>query len=139
MSVAHGYLPSRRAPPPVDRFQFKPTGDTGLRACEQLAATTELPGIKSSSCQPTNPLHHGATLVTTRSHPEMLGDMSRVTLNFDLSKVPLFFFSNGQELYSHQKLNMCIHWFSSESGYSRPRRRRRRRRRPQRRTLQCNH
>jgi len=27
-------------------------------------------------------------LVTTRSHPEMIGDMSRVTLNFDLSKIP---------------------------------------------------
>jgi len=25
---------------------------------------------------------------TTRSHPEMVGDMSRVTLNFDLSKIP---------------------------------------------------
>jgi len=24
----------------------------------------------------------------TRSHPEMVGDMSRVTLNFDLSKIP---------------------------------------------------
>jgi len=24
---------------------------------------------------------------TTRSHPEMVGDMSRVTLNFDLSKI----------------------------------------------------
>jgi len=23
-----------------------------------------------------------------RSHPEMVGDMSRVTLNFDLSKIP---------------------------------------------------
>ena len=37
----------------------------------------------------------------------------------------------GQDLYSHQKLNMYIYWFSSESGY---RRRRRRRRRRQRRT-----
>ena len=25
---------------------------------------------------------------STRSHPEMVGDMSRVTLNFDLSKIP---------------------------------------------------
>jgi len=25
---------------------------------------------------------------TTRSHPEMVGDMSRVTLNFDVSKIP---------------------------------------------------
>jgi len=24
----------------------------------------------------------------TRSHPKMVGDMSRVTLNFDLSKIP---------------------------------------------------
>jgi len=25
---------------------------------------------------------------TTRSHPEMVGDVSRVTLNFDISKNP---------------------------------------------------
>ena len=30
-----------------------------------------------------------AVLRATRSHPEMVGDMSRVTLNFDLSKIPL--------------------------------------------------
>jgi len=30
----------------------------------------------------------------TRSHPEMVGDMSRVTLHFDLSKIPLVFFSS---------------------------------------------
>jgi len=28
------------------------------------------------------------TTVKTRTHPEMVGDMSRVTLNFDLSKIP---------------------------------------------------
>ena len=28
----------------------------------------------------------------TRSHPEMVGDMSRVTLNFDLSKIPFVHF-----------------------------------------------
>ena len=28
----------------------------------------------------------------TRSHPEMVGDMSRVTLNFDLSKIPFVLF-----------------------------------------------
>jgi len=27
--------------------------------------------------------------------------------------------SQGQDLYSHQKLNMYIYWFSSESGYRR--------------------
>ena len=36
----------------------------------------------------------------------MVGDMSRVTLNFDLSKIPS---SQGQDLYSHQKLNMYIY------------------------------
>jgi len=36
--------------------------------------------------------------------------------------------SQGQDLYSHQKLNMYIYWFSSESGFRRRRRRRRRRR-----------
>jgi len=39
--------------------------------------------------------------------------------------------SQGQDLYSHRKLNMYIYWFSSESGY--------RRRRRQRRTSQYNH
>jgi len=28
--------------------------------------------------------------------------------------------SQGQNLYSHQKLSMYIYWFSSESGYRRP-------------------
>ena len=49
-----------------------------------------------------------------RSHPEMVGDMSRATLNFDLSKIPLCVSSQGQDLYSHQKLNMRIYWFSSD-------------------------
>jgi len=31
----------------------------------------------------------------TRSHPEMVGDMSRVTLNFDLSKIPFVHFYPG--------------------------------------------
>jgi len=38
--------------------------------------------------------------------------------------------SQSQDLYSHQKLNMHIYWFLSESGY---------RRRRQRRTPQYNH
>jgi len=57
----------------------------------------------------------------TRSHPEMVGDMSRVTLNIDLSKIPFVHFQPGQDLYSHQKLNMYIYWFSSGSGYRRRR------------------
>jgi len=56
----------------------------------------------------------------------MVGDMSRVTLNFDLSKFLPRISSQGQDLYSHQKLNLYIYWFSSESGYRRRRRRRRR-------------
>jgi len=32
------------------------------------------------------------TIISTRSHPEMDGDMSRVTLNFDLSKIPFVHF-----------------------------------------------
>jgi len=51
--------------------------------------------------------------------------MSRVTLNFDLSKFLLCISSHRQDLYSHQKLNMYIYCFSSESGYRRRRRRRR--------------
>jgi len=31
-------------------------------------------------------------VVTTKSHPEMVGDMSHVTLNCDLSKVPFVHF-----------------------------------------------
>jgi len=30
--------------------------------------------------------------IQTRSHPEMVGDMSRVTLNFDLSKISFVHF-----------------------------------------------
>jgi len=33
-----------------------------------------------------------AYLSNTRSHPEMVGDMSRVILNFDLSKIPFVHF-----------------------------------------------
>jgi len=50
----------------------------------------------------------------TRSHPEKVGDMSRVTVNFDfcalLARIKTY------RAYSHQKLNMYIYWFSSESG-----------------------
>jgi len=35
---------------------------------------------------------NSTTEETTRSHPEMVGDMSRVTLNFDLSKIPFVIF-----------------------------------------------
>jgi len=62
----------------------------------------------------------------------MVGDMSRVTLNFDVTKFLVYISRQGQDLYSHQKLNMYIYWFSSKSGY-------RRRRRRQRRTPQYNH
>jgi len=30
--------------------------------------------------------------IPTRSHPEMVGDMSRMTLNFDLSKITFVHF-----------------------------------------------
>jgi len=56
----------------------------------------------------------------------MVGDMSRVTLNCDLSKFLLCISRQGQDLYSHQKLYMYIYWFSSESGYRRCRHRSRR-------------
>jgi len=42
----------------------------------------------------------------TRSHPEMAGDISRVTLNYQ--QFLLCISSQGQDLYSHQKLNMYI-------------------------------
>jgi len=42
----------------------------------------------------------------------MVGDMSRVTLNFDLSKIPfvrlIFGVSIGLDLYLHQKLNVHL-------------------------------
>jgi len=60
----------------------------------------------------------------TRSHQEMVG----------LSKFLLCISNHRQDLYSHQKLNMYIYRFSSESSY-----RRRRRRRRQCRTPQYNH
>ena len=38
-----------------------------------------------------------------RSRPEMVGDMSRVTLNFDLSKIPFvrFYFLDRVKTYTH--------------------------------------
>jgi len=38
------------------------------------------------------PLINDSLTVQTRSHPVMVGDMSRVTLNFDLSKIPFVHF-----------------------------------------------
>jgi len=60
----------------------------------------------------------------------MVSDMPRVTLTLTYQKFLLCISSQGQDLYSHQKLNMYICWFSSESSY---------RRRRQRRTPQYNH
>jgi len=42
----------------------------------------------------------------------MVGDISCVTLN-KYQKFLLCISSQGQDLYSHQKLNMYIYWFSS--------------------------
>jgi len=55
------------------------------------------------------------------------------TLRVTYQKLLLCISSQGQDLYPHQKLNMYIYWFSSQSGY------RRRRWRWQRRTPQYNH
>ena len=55
--------------------------------------------------------------MATWSHPEMVGDMSCVTYQ----KFLLCISSLGQDLYAHQKLNMYIYWFLSESGYIRRR------------------
>jgi len=42
--------------------------------------------------------------VWTRSHPEMVGDMSCVTLNFDLSKIPfVHLFLTRVKTYTHTK------------------------------------
>ena len=46
----------------------------------------------------------GYDALGTRSHPEMVGDMSRVTYQ----KFLLCISSQGQDLYSHRKLNMYI-------------------------------
>jgi len=39
--------------------------------------------------------HPHSDVATTRSHPEMVGDMSRLTLNFDLSRIPFVLFYPG--------------------------------------------
>jgi len=44
--------------------------------------------------------------MVTRSHPEMVGDMSHVTWTLTYQKFLLCVSSQGQDLYSHQKLNM---------------------------------
>jgi len=40
---------------------------------------------------------------TTKSHPEMVGDISRVTLNFDLSKNSFCAFLARVKTYAHTK------------------------------------
>ena len=51
-----------------------------------------------------------------RSHPEMVCDTLRVTLNFDLSKIPS---SHGQDLYSHQTHTTVLLLFWNMSGTTR--------------------
>jgi len=69
-------------------------------------------------CQPSNPY-------TKLEAIQRWSTICRVwpwTLTYQ--KFPLCISSQGQDLYSHQKWNMYIYWFSSESGYRRRRQRR---------------
>jgi len=59
---------------------------------------------------------------TTRGHPEMVA----CDLELWPQKILLCISGQGQDLYSHQKLNIYIYWFSSESSYRCRRRRQRR-------------
>jgi len=61
----------------------------------------------------------------TRSHPEMVGDVACDLQLWPIKNSFCAFLAKGQDLYSHQKLNMYIYWFSSKSGYRRQRRQRR--------------
>jgi len=56
-------------------------------------------------------------LKETRSHPEMVGDMSCVTLNFDISKIPFAHFYPGSRTILTPKIKQYVYWFSCESGY----------------------
>jgi len=55
---------------------------THLCAKPPVSAFSPSTSLLSSSCS------ENLQLYETRSHPEMVGDMSRVTLNFHLSKIP---------------------------------------------------
>jgi len=102
----------------------RPTSPHRVR--RQRALTPRSTLCVQLSVQTRNNVPRQVTLDTsTRSHQEMVGDMSRVTLNFDVLKFLLCVSSQGQDLYSHQKVITYFYWFSSESGNRRRRRRQR--------------
>jgi len=74
------------------RFPFRTQTHT------QTHTQSQTPLITLSHTSPTpacdNDSHFNGSLrrMKTRSHPELVGDMSRVTLNFDLSKIPFVLF-----------------------------------------------
>jgi len=47
----------------------------------------------------------------------MVGDMSHVNLNFDLSKIPFVHFYPGSRPILTPEIKHVHYWFSSESGY----------------------
>jgi len=63
----------------VARFSSYTSGQTNKQTNRQADTLAPLPGVKQQE-------------QGTRSHPEMVGDMSPVTLNFDLSKIPFVHF-----------------------------------------------
>jgi len=50
------------------------------------------PEVSCKCCCQGPPILRYLHWLKTRSHPEMVGDMSRVTWNFDLSKIPFVLF-----------------------------------------------
>ena len=81
-----------------------------------MTLTFNLRGAKRVTHTHTNTERQGSVgskdrnKMQTRSHPQRWSVIcrdSRVTLNFDLSEIPFVrFYSQRQDLYSHQKLNM---------------------------------
>ena len=67
---------------------------TAVLACLQRifsdVSSLSRPGLGAK--RPLRPLPKETKPIKTRRHPEMVGNMSRVTLNFDLSKIPFVLF-----------------------------------------------
>jgi len=61
---------------------------TRTAAAAAAAAAGQVNGRHALVCDVSRSVCTRSVAVATRSHPEVVGDMSRVTLNFDLSKIP---------------------------------------------------
>jgi len=82
---------------------FSPQADT-MPAPHHSVFTGQMAAflLPNQQCQSTEGAGD-SNATKTRSHPEMVSNMSRVTLNFDPSEIPFFSFLARVNTYTHTK------------------------------------